>query len=171
MRMRNWMVVISSSLALGAFAVQGCGSTASTPIDAGSAADATLDAPVETGAKDASKDVKVVACPDASITELPIVDASFGDSGQSTSGCVSCLKVKCGTDLSACNDDCECRDAVVKFLNCLPTAKGQNDALVCGITAFSGVSADTQALGQSIALCAGQRCPTECIPPGLDAGP
>jgi hypothetical protein len=104
------------------------------------------------------------ACRDASVDDLNIPDASLGDAGQNTGACFDCLKADCGGALIACNNNCDCRGAIVSFLECAPTAADQAAAQACAFNAFGSVSGQASGLGQTLGLCAVQKCRASCVP-------
>jgi hypothetical protein len=124
--------------------------------------------------RDSAPDVKAEAasqpvCADASIDDLPIPDASVGDSGLNTNVCFACLKTTCGNELAACNSNCDCRDVVVNFLTCAATMP--QAAQMCAIKSFGAATGDAAGLSRNLGQCAFLGCQAECIPAGfLDAG-
>jgi hypothetical protein len=159
------MMLVTVSLVGLVAGVQGCGSTESTPADAGTV-DATLDQSVaETGARDSGADV--LTCADASLDDLQIPDASFGDSGKTSAGCVACLRRQCREDVEVCNADCACRNAMVNLLACLPSATDQARLIGCATNVLTGLPNEAATTMRSIGLCTINRCNDECVPPGL----
>jgi hypothetical protein len=72
---------------------------------------------IVTGSTDGYREARADACAAAQPFDVP--DASLGDSGHSVSGCLACVAGACGSELSACRDDCVCRDSAAAFFDCL----------------------------------------------------
>jgi hypothetical protein len=153
-----YVLVVTSFVASAFFA---CGGTKTT---------ATPD-PIRDSAADVLKveAASPTVCADASIDELPIPDASVGDSGINTNVCFACLKTTCSSELAACNRNCDCRNVVVDFLTC--SDKMPQNAQMCAFSAFGSAMGEAAALSQNVGQCAFLGCQQECIPAGfLDAG-
>ncbi len=154
-----------AAAALGA----GCGGSSSdSGTDGGG--DATTDGKGDTGngpIDGASGDDAATACVDADLANLSVADASLGDAGGSVGLCVSCSKAACGSFITQCNADCDCRDAAVQFYECV--GKG-GQLLACGFSAFGGLSGKSAQVGQNLGLCIYAGCKDECGLPNLDGG-
>ncbi len=85
-----------------------------------------------------------MACVDADLPNLSAPDAALGDAG-SIGKCTACIKANCAAELGACQDDCDCREAVVGFLDCLAAKKSVS---TCG-----GALVTAGAAAQSLGLC------------------
>jgi hypothetical protein len=114
------------------------------------------------------------ACVDADLTTLNVPDAAIGDSGYSTGTCLACAQTSCGPDLTACNNDCTCRDALVcVYQHCAADFGNTTQLATCAI-GNGCVTSFTQLQGPlgTFAQCIGGSCGRECgIPPTPDAGP
>lgn len=109
-------------------------------------------------------------CADASIDDLMVPSVTL-DGGQSSTACFTCLKGSCRPELDACNDNCECRSAVVDFLSCSAKTTSAQGAQTCAFSAFGSVSGEASQLGTGVGRCAFASCQAQCIPSGfLDAG-
>lgn len=121
--------------------------------------DATTDAPADV-AKDVAPDVSDAGCAtDVDLTSfLPSADASFDvDAGNiNITACTGCLKTNCGTDINACNQDCECRTDIVDAVQCV--AQG-GTFQACALGALSNTNA------ANLFGCALGSCSSACIPP------
>jgi hypothetical protein len=168
MRARQLLLGIGAFAALAIAGFGGCGgSSTDTPADAGS--DTTVDAPADRAA-DVTPDIQdsgPVCAEDADISKYDPADAALNDAGANTQGCAKCIKSDCKTEVTACNDNCECRTAVVAFYTCL--AKG-GSLQACGIQAFGGLSGEAQQLGQDLGFCVYGFCKDECGVPDLPDG-
>ena len=125
--------------------------------------DATTDAPAE-AAKEAGPDVLDASCAnDVDLTQyLPSADASFDvEAGINIGACTDCLKSSCGTDINACNADCDCRQTIIDAVTCI-TQGGSPQT--CFTTALITGDQTTQDLFS----CAIGSCGSVCLP--SDAG-
>ncbi len=122
--------------------------------------DATSDAPPDV-AKEAAAETGVDAScgNDADLTQyLPSADASFDvDAGLNISACTGCLKTSCGTDINACNTDCDCRQSVIDAVTCV-TQGGSFES--CGGNAILNGDQNVQ----NLFTCALSSCGPICIP-------
>ena len=137
-------------------ALEACGGNESDN-DAGP--DATADAAPDV-AKEATADVLDASCAnDVDLTSyLPSADASFDvDAGVNISACTGCLKTSCGTDINACNNDCDCRQSVIDAVTCV-TQGGSFQT--CGGTAILNGDQNVQ----NLFTCALGSCGSICIP-------
>lgn len=119
--------------------------------------DATSDA-VPDVAKDSAPDVTDAGCKnDVDLTSyLPSADASFDvDAGINISQCTGCLKTSCGTDINACNQDCDCRQDVVDVVTCVANGGAFQ---TCAIAALGNQNV------QNLFSCALGSCSSVCIP-------
>jgi len=126
--------------------------------------DATTDVVAETATKEAGPDVLDASCGnDVDLTQfLPSADASFDvDAGLNISACTGCLKTSCGTDINACNTDCECRQSIIDAITCVTQG---GDFQTCGGAAILNGDQNVQ----NLFGCAIGNCGSICIP--ADAG-
>jgi len=140
----------------GIAALEACGGTEDNK-DGG--ADATADA-VPDVAKEAAPDVLDASCAnDVDLTSyLPSADASFDvDAGVNIAQCTGCLKSSCGTDINACNQDCDCRQSIIDAVTCI-TQGGSFQQ--CGGAAILGGDQNVQ----NLFSCALGNCGSICIP-------
>ena len=151
------------ALPLGAMAaISACGGDDNGTNDAGP--DATMDVVQPDVAKiEAGPDVLDAGCAnDVDLTQyLPSADASIDvDAGNvDITACTGCLKGSCGTDINACNQDCDCREGVIEFVECI----GQGtDITTCAEDALLSGNTNLQAL----IGCASSKCISACIPSG-----
>jgi hypothetical protein len=168
MKLRHWMIGVSSCLFIAGAAGAGCSSTeTSNPpaVDAGkdvsvadgNTPDVVKDAPVETGP----------SCQkDADFTQLPVPDASLNDGGTNTGVCVSCVRQNCNTQAQACANDCECNNFVLGFFTCVG---GGGSLINCGSGLLSLPQSSRKA-GQDLVTCVFGSCQSECGVPNLDGG-
>lgn len=169
MRARHFVLGFATSALVAGVIGIGCGGSSSdnggTP-DSGNA-DAPVDhaaPPVDTGT-DAPKDSGPAAClTDADLNTFPAPDAALDDAGDTAATCIACTKLKCAPELTDCNNDCDCKDSLVQFYDCVQ--KG-GTFQSCG-SSFLGGNASLQALG----LCDFSSCRKECGLSGFgqDAG-
>ena len=159
MRGRTLLSIVSvGSLVLMGVAA-GCGDTTEAKPTT-STTDSGLDGPKTTDAT--ATDSPANECVDADITNLAIPDASLGDGGANTAECSACLKKNCSGELDVCQADCQCREGVLSFFNCVGTGK---PLTTCGAS-LAGAGSTAQGL----ALCAfSSGCDTKCGVP-KDAG-
>jgi hypothetical protein len=149
------------ALPLGGMAlVSACGGGDNTTGDAGP--DATTDVGQPDVVKlDAAPDVMEASCTnDADLTAfLPSADASIDvdAGGLNISACTGCLKTSCGTDINACNQDCDCRQGVIDFVTCIAQ---QTSITTCATNALTSGNTNLQAL----IGCASSNCISACIP-------
>jgi hypothetical protein len=176
MRFSQWLLGGATAAAIAGSIASGCGGSTNnnTPVEAG--ADVAVDSPpeaakeaaAETGPEDAASEACAV---DADLTTLQPPDAAIGDSGATASGCFSCIKSTCTTQLSACNADCTCKTAVEQFLACVA---GGGQVTTCGAGLAQGGGTAGLPLGLCVAGSAfpggsGPGCLHECgvsIPEG-----
>ncbi len=174
MRVRPWLFGVSSGLLLAGLTAAACGGTS---VDGPAKADsggAAQDAPIDTmlppapdtGADATQDDAGSMCSTDADITTAALPDASLGDGASSIGRCAACVQTTCKTELSACNDNCDCKGALVDFFTCY---SGGSPILTCGASLI-GLSGDARTLGQKIGLCIdpafiglpGDGCKVEC---------
>jgi hypothetical protein len=165
--MRKYVVAVAVGSLIGLATVGGCGGTESTT-DAGSDATTTPDV---VSPKDGGRDAIVEAgcSTDADITMLMLPDAAINDAGATVPGCAACLNTSCKMDISACQANCECREAVVGFFGCV--GKG-GQLFTCASSLITLQDPQAQQIGQALALCANASCKTQCGVPSAptDAG-
>ena len=121
--------------------------------------DATTDAPAE-AAKEAGPDVLDASCAnDVDLTSfLPSADASFDvEAGINIAACTGCLKSSCGTDINACNADCDCRQSIIDAVTCISQG---GSFQTCGGTAILNGDQNVQ----NLFGCALGSCGSICIP-------
>lgn len=161
MRARVWLsfASVGSLLVLVVAAAPGCsGSTEETPAAVDSGADVAKEATADVVA-----DAPPTECVDADITKLDVPDANLGDGGANTAECAACLKGHCSGELQVCQDDCDCREGVLGFFQCVSTGKSLQGCSGALLTAGSSA--------QSLGLCAlNAGCADKCGVPS-DAGP
>ena len=80
--------------------------------------------------------------------------AAINDAGASVGTCLACTKASCGTQLAACNADCDCKNVVAGFFDCIQTPGGS--LLGCAMGLGSNASA------QSLGLCVYTGCKSAC---------
>jgi hypothetical protein len=151
-------ISVSAFLVLaGGIVAGGCGDTddtTKTPPTADSSTDGKT-------SSDAKAEAAPVECSDADITQLTVNDASLGDGGSSVGTCSACIKTNCLSELQACQEDCDCRDSVVGFFQCVSTGKA--------ITACGGGLLTAGAMAQALGLCAvNSGCTAACGQGGGD---
>ena len=141
----------SSCLVVAGLFAGGCGSTESTP-----AADAGRDAVVvdvtqplpDTGPD--VVDTGVTACAvDADITMINVPDASLADGASSIGRCSSCVQTTCKMPLANCNEDCDCKSALVDFFTCY---SGGGSITKCGLP-LGTLGGSARTLGQALIVC------------------
>jgi hypothetical protein len=71
------------------------------------------------------------------------------------------LKTNCGTEINACNQDCECRQAIVDTVTCVAQGGGFQS---CAIGALGNQNA------ASLFTCAYGHCQSACLGSGGDGG-
>ena len=180
-RARHWLFGVSTGLvAVGVFG-GGCGSVETAPpvVDSGAKDVTVADVAPDVHAADVGADVPAVGCGvDADITKLALPDAALADGATSIGICSACAQAKCGSQLQACNDDCDCREAVVGFFDCY--SKTQS-IVTCGAPLIT-LGGEAMQLGQALFVCIspsflklpGTGCEVECAVKallGTDAGP
>ncbi len=157
MRARYWLTLASVSSVFVCFvAAAGCGDTEEPAKPPTTAGDGSTD-----GKSDTTSDSKPTPteCIDADITALNVQDAALGDSGKSIGTCSSCIKTNCLPELQACQEDCDCRESVLGFFNCVASGKS--------ITTCGGGLVTAGSMAQSLGLCAlNSGCGVECGQPG-----
>ncbi len=161
--MRARTIVFSGlglSLAAASF-LFACGGTEETPAPVDAGKDVTVDAPQDVAPDNAVVDAGCAV--DGSLNTLTPPDAAIGDSGATLPGCATCLKTKCSSDINACDQLCECKEAVFGVYDCLGKGKGFQ---TCAVTNFVGAGQETQTIGLSLGQCAGTNCSVQC---GLSA--
>jgi hypothetical protein len=104
----------------------------------------TQDAPADRRPTPEAASDAAMACVDADLPNLSAPDAALGDAG-SIGKCTACIKANCATELQECQDDCDCREAAVGFLDCLAAKKT--------VTTCGGGLVTAGATAQSLGLC------------------
>jgi hypothetical protein len=177
MRSSQWLLGLATTSAIIAAVASGCGGSTSggSPQDSG-APDVTADhyeaaapeAAAETGSMDAGPEACAV---DANMASLMVPDASLGDAGATTSGCLTCIQTNCSSGVTACSADCACDTAVVGLLGCV--ASGAS-LVTCGTPLLTGGDPTETALLSCLAGPAfggsGPGCLTECGYAGMGDG-
>jgi hypothetical protein len=177
MRSSQWFLGLATTSAIIAAVASGCGGSTSggSPEDSGTA-DVTTDhseaaaaeAAAETGTMDAAPEACAV---DANLASLMVPDASIGDAGATTSGCLSCIQANCSSGVTACSADCACDTAVVGLLGCV--ASGES-VVTCGEPLLTGGDATETALLACLAGPllggSGPGCLTQCGYAGMGDG-
>lgn len=170
MHAARWVLGLSATFSVFAAVAAGCGggtSNSTPPADSGSGEDVTTDAaPAREAAVEAGPDVMEatvpeaapMCVPDAQLMNLPVPDASLGDSGATAASCLSCFESSCPTIVAACNMDCACVAAYQQFGSCLATGAGLISCIgTSGLaTSLPGVSLT------DFACAAGCATPTTC---------
>jgi hypothetical protein len=135
------------------------------PTDGGS--DATTDVTQDIAKIESGPDVLDAGCQnDVDLTQyLPSADASIDvdAGGFDIAACTGCLKSSCGTDINACNNDCDCRQGVVDAVTCVANGGA---AQTCFLGALSSNNADLV----NLVSCAAGSCQGACLGSGGDAG-
>ncbi len=147
----------------------GCGGSSDDATDAGN------EAAVDVVAKDVAPDKEVVdsgpSCSDADLNTITPADAALNETGASVGTCVSCSRTNCGTYLTQCNADCDCKEAVIAFYDCVSKGGGLQ---VCGIKNLANLGGNAATIGQNLGFCVIGACRDQCgVPeggiPGVDA--
>jgi len=146
----------------GMTAVAACGGGEDNPTDGGS--DATTDVqPDIAKLPETGPDVLDAGCAnDVDLTQyLPSADASIDvdAGGLDIAVCTGCLKDNCGTDINACNSDCDCRQGVIDLVTCIG---GGGDLQGCFLDAVT--SSDKNLT--NLVACAYGQCLNICVPNG-----
>lgn len=124
MRASQWVLGLATASAMVAAIAVGCGGSTSggNATDSG-VADVTTEKAVEAAVEAASEagvDAPPEACTsDVNITDLPIPDASIGETGATVAGCVSCVETACPSLPAVCDMTCGCPAAFIGFEQCL----------------------------------------------------
>jgi len=149
MRVSQWLLGGAATAAIAATIASGCGGSTSGGgggKDSGPDAAPTPEASAPEAAAEAGLDAGSACTIDADLTQLDETDAEIGDSGATDIGCYTCIKVNCGAQLSACNTDCACNNAVVKYLACF---QGGGSIVTCGAALATGGGSS----GLPLAIC------------------
>jgi hypothetical protein len=122
MRASHWLLGLATVGTVFGAVAAGCGGSSSS--GGGSPDSSTSDVTAEKAPEAAAEAEAAVEaappCPiDGSITSFPVPDASLGDSGATTEGCVSCVTTSCPTVITACNANCACKEAFATFEQCV----------------------------------------------------
>jgi len=139
--------------------------------------DSLTDAGKDATTTDVAQDVVVDVAPeaandaggcmnDADLTMfLPSGDAGVdADAGGLNLGiCIGCFETKCGTQITACNGDCACRQSIIDLVTCVGMT---GDFMTCGETAI--LNGDNQV--SALLGCAYTNCISACTPGGGDGG-
>jgi hypothetical protein len=177
MRVSQWLLGGAATAAIAGMIASGCGGSTNGGGEKDSGPDVgsvTPEAAAPEAAAEAGLDAPADVCvADADLTQLQEPDAEIGDTGATDLGCYTCIKSNCSAQLAACNGDCACNTAVVKFLACV---QGGGTIVTCGTTlATSGGTS-----GLPLALCvagsafpggSGPGCLHECGVSFPEAGP
>lgn len=123
-------------------------------------AQTVADSSVADGAGDPDADDAAVCRPDASLVTVAPVDAALDDAGASVGTCLGCLKTSCGSQVSACNEDCACNGIFDCVFECLASVGASFEVcyLECGGSPTGGGNTLETALG----TCTLGSCATEC---------
>jgi hypothetical protein len=109
---------------------------------------------IDAGARRDAATADADDCVDADLPNLTTPDAALGDAG-SLGKCTACIKANCMPELQACQDECECRESVLGFLDCLAQKK---TVQTCG-----GGLVTAGATSQALGLCTlNAGCSTAC---------
>jgi len=117
-----------------------------------------------------------VVCVDASLTALSVPDASLDDAGATTGTCLACANTSCTSDITACQGDCACLDALVCVYQNCGTELGNTTSLAeCAASAscisLSGGAAGIPTALLSLATCIQKSCGPQCGTPATpDSG-
>lgn len=146
-------------------AIAACGGEDNGNGDAGP--DATTDVQPDIAKLDTGPDVLDASCAnDVDLTQyLPSADASIDvdAGGLNIAACTGCLKTSCGTDINACNGDCDCRQGVIDLVTCVG---GGGDLQSCFLNALTSGNTDLQ----NLVGCASSSCLSICLGTGGDGG-
>ncbi len=170
MRAMRFFLGFSAASAFVGALVAGCGSSSSpaNPVDSG-AGDVTMEAmpqieaAVETG-PDVVEAGPEACVPDATLSSIPVPDASLNDSGATAEGCVMCIAQTsaCQPLVMECNQNCACIAAFQMFSQCLGSPGGS--LFSCGQSLLSlgsiGIDAGSTACIASCAIACGYTLPT-----------
>ncbi len=168
MRASQWLLGFATTSAIFGAVAAGCGGSSggggggghdasTTDVVSEPAPEAAAEASKESGPQDAAPEACVPV--DANLNNLPVPDASLGDSGVSLAACVSCLKTNCSSEITACNADCVCLDTIV---GCI--AGGAISVSCVGSAALSNPAI------QGLGLCVETWCASECTGGKLGEG-
>ncbi len=169
MRVRFFLVTVSTSAVLASAAIAACGGGTEGTVsevdagnEAGSVADAAADAPAP--ANNAAPDA---GCDTSGDFTDEIPDASLA--GVSSTGvCSQCLKANCSTTIDNCNKDCNCRAFVGDVLKCVQ--KGGKTIEQCALGSSVTPTPKTFGIAQGLQPCL-LKCNDECAVDELaDAG-
>ena len=167
MRIRHWLVSLVVMVPVALVAGGGCGGSSQEATDAGS--EAAVDAVVQDVAADKGVVDSGPTCVDADLTTFSPADAALNDAGASIGTCVSCSRANCNNFLVQCNADCDCKEAVVSFYECVSKGGGLQ---VCGYKNLLNLGGTAATIGQGLGLCVISACRQQCGVPDnfLDAG-
>ena len=149
---RKVILGVSCGLVVAGLAAGGCGST----VDSGVGADAGRDAvvrdvaapPADTGPD--VVDTGVMACAvDADLSMVNLPDASLADGASSIGRCSACVQTTCKMQFAACNDNCDCKSAVLDFFTCYSAG---GSITKCGLP-LGTLGGDARTLGQGLIVC------------------
>jgi len=170
--MRIFLVFAASSTLVGAIAA-GCGSSSSPtqPVDSGTA-DVTMEAmPMPEAAAETGPDVMDAAMmadvcvPDATLSTIPIPDASLNETGATAAGCVACLNTACPMLVAQCNQNCACIAAFESFAACIAAGTGFQ---TCAFSDLANIS--TTGVDASVTCAIGCAIPCGYTLPTGDGG-
>jgi hypothetical protein len=161
MRASQWFLGVATASSIMAAAAAGCSSSSSNE---GGTDAATTDVvvdhyeaapPMEAAAEAAPMEAGPEACAvDANLSTLMVPDASILDGGINLPECVSCMQMKCASQITACNADCACVTAVVDGLPCIQ---------MYGLSlTMCGQYFTQDPAAQALGLCTAQGCFTQC---------
>ncbi len=125
--------------------------------------DSGTDATKDTGKADAleNKDAETPAeCTDADLATASIPDAALpGDGGATTATCATCARANCADGLSACNDNCDCKNALFGFYEC--QSQGKTFTACAGANLF-GIKPPGDKIATSLGECVVDKCQKQC---------
>jgi hypothetical protein len=168
MRVRHWLFVFSVGFGLaGAFGT-GCGGTTDNGTGTTTDGGGTPDVTKETAASDTYSppdtstisDAAVACAVDADLTTYAPPDAALGDSGKSVGTCIACIRSACPTQLSDCNNDCDCKGAVIDFIACVQA--GDKTLIQCGYQVFGPLGFSNLPAVHLGYCLQSSACPGEC---------
>jgi hypothetical protein len=105
-------------------------------------------------------------CPTGTdLATLTLPATPISDAGATLSGCASCARSSCSSELAACNGDCLCQSEVPAFLACLNS--GGYRFSECS----TRLSFQAESTGLPLGNCLGQNCLTSCSPSNNPSAP
>ncbi len=115
--------------------------------------DTKSDTTADTGAVDAAE-----TCVDASLFTTPFKDAALDDANASVGTCVSCTKTSCGQEATACDGECECRNALIGFYEC----QGNGTSFQACAVQHLNIAGAGQQVATTLATCVVSKCAKPC---------